>query len=79
MPMTPAQVLEIFNNVKQNHKRLEECTKPHDFQPITGARKYKCTKCNGEIDTTHYYWYYQGLCDRHKQDLEKEINSIGQI
>lgn len=57
---------EIFNEVKENHKKLREC-KLHDFRDITLDRKinkkYQCNNCKGEINSINHSWYLRGLRD----------------
>jgi len=55
----------IFEQVKENQRRLDECVGPHDFQPIGEEKKFGrrhvCTLCKGEIDSINKSWYETGL------------------
>jgi hypothetical protein len=58
----------ILEDVKANLKRLRECKRPHDFQELPSDRRiiqkrYRCTKCGGEIRKTEHIWYQKGLED----------------
>lgn len=66
--MDKEKIREIVRQVQENHKRLRACPGPHDFvlegesEPMTLAnRKYRCTRCNGTIDSMAYSWYTKGL------------------
>jgi hypothetical protein len=58
---------EVWKRVQANHKRLDACP-DHDFEPLPGAKpslgglpsKYRCKRCNGQIDGVAYRWYVQG-------------------
>lgn len=54
---------KIFENVKANFKRLDECNGPHDFEKVGEDFRaiYRCRKCNGEISQRDYKWYAKGL------------------
>lgn len=52
----------IVHEVRENHKRLNACDK-HDFvlhEERSINSKYKCTRCEGIVDRTVYFWYEQG-------------------
>lgn len=53
----------IMQEVKDNHKKLDNCKSPHDFIKKTEELfpKYVCKKCGGEIEHGEYYWYKLGL------------------
>lgn len=55
----------IWADVKANHKRLDECPGPHEFDFDPNAtplrRKATCRKCGGQLDTTDARWYLKGL------------------
>jgi hypothetical protein len=54
----------ILQQVKANMQKLMTC-ELHDFQDITPTKqigkRYKCTKCEGEVDGLAYSWYRKGL------------------
>lgn len=55
---------QILDRVIENNKKLDSCSK-HDFKPI-GQKKivgnrYKCTNCEGEVDSINASWYNKGL------------------
>jgi hypothetical protein len=59
---------EIWQQVKVNSERLRSCQRPHDFSEITRQigsipREYRCTKCQGTVDSIHRSWYIEGLKD----------------
>lgn len=53
----------LFQQVKENHKRLAGCAH-HNFADITPDKplnkKYRCQNCQGEIDSTQYLWFTRG-------------------
>lgn len=56
----------IWEQVKANHKRLDECVGPHVFTrevSRTGklVRRWACERCGGEIETVDKSWYEMGL------------------
>lgn len=65
------EVNSIFEKVKQNHRKLDNCKTPHEFEPherIGGEeskiyRNYKCKKCGGILDSINVSWYERGLKD----------------
>lgn len=59
---------KIWEEVKANHKALNECPGPHDFVSMGAAgefvkpnSKFRCTKCNGTVDHHAYHWYTLGM------------------
>ena len=58
----------IWETVKANHKKLEECERPHDFVPhgIGPFRKEMCSKCGGVVNAINAMYYRQGLADAKK-------------
>ncbi len=61
---------KIFEEVKENHRKLDSCSL-HDFSiDITPSKpymkKFRCTNCSGEVDLTTKSWYEKGL--QHGQD-----------
>jgi len=57
------EIVKVFEKVKANSKRLDECEGPHEFekQGKDIRAKYRCGKCGGELDNIKYYWYMKGL------------------
>lgn len=59
-----ARLEKLWSEVQLNKTRLDECSGPHDFQPVdavmTLASRYRCTKCQGHLDRLAHYWYEQG-------------------
>jgi hypothetical protein len=57
----------IWEEVKENKKRLDNCTGPHEFTPndvdglLGTAKNYKCSKCQGTITSVEHRWYERGL------------------
>lgn len=58
-------IREIWKETQANHRRLQECAGPHDFQPLEEEgrrpRKYRCTHCGGEVSSINATWYKRGL------------------
>lgn len=60
-------VLKIWKDVKLNHKRLNECVGPHDFQcdmpnePTSPQARWVCSLCNGWVGGVNKKWYELGL------------------
>lgn len=58
-----SEVSEIFEKVKRNHQQLAGCDH-HIFTDITPDKllnkKYRCGRCQGEIDSQAYYWFTKG-------------------
>jgi len=54
---------EILRDVKANHKLLDECVGPHDFQRVDGTMpmKFRCSKCGGTVSASLAMWYKKGL------------------
>jgi len=61
--LSKAETEKIFETVKANIKRLNECSGPHDFEKVgEGFRAiYRCKKCAGEISQRDHGWYAKGL------------------
>jgi hypothetical protein len=70
--ITREESVEILRQVRENHRRLEECPGPHDFKPVErdgitpaiGVKfgmKYRCATCEGVIDGSDKWHYDQGL------------------
>jgi hypothetical protein len=58
------QIKQIWEGVKANHKILDDCPGPHDFQRSEQRfSDYKCSKCGGKVGSSDYYWYAKGLQD----------------
>lgn len=57
-------MLEIHENVKANHAKLDGCS-GHDFSlmPDPRQRKRLCTVCGGEVDVVSALWYERGSRD----------------
>jgi hypothetical protein len=58
-------VRELFEKVKANRKLLDSCER-HDFSIIVGGSskavsRWQCSRCKGEIDQLHKYWYEKGV------------------
>jgi len=56
------KIKEIWEQVKVNSALLDSCSK-HNFELMKDRkdRRYKCTNCNGELDTVNVIWYNKGL------------------
>jgi len=61
--LTHEDARKVLDNVKVNIKRLDDCVGPHDFQIIDGSvpRKFRCSKCHGEVSSSAAMWYSKGL------------------
>ena len=58
------EINSIWEDVKVNTKKLEECSGPHDFQPDTFKKPVRdqiCSKCGGKIQASNALWYKKGL------------------
>lgn len=57
-------IVKIWEFVKENHKKLNNCEK-HDFVDITPSRKmgkkYRCKNCKGELDSINVDYYERGF------------------
>lgn len=60
----------IWENVKENIKKLDSCSGPHDFVPIDPdiklSRQWRCTTCGGKIDNVARIWYERGRSHERK-------------
>jgi hypothetical protein len=59
---------KIMREIYENRDKLRDCNKPHDFSiDLNPERKlgkrWKCSKCGGEIDAIGKMWYERGLED----------------
>ena len=64
-------ILSIWDEVRENAKKLEGCPGPHDFQPDTSKRLNRdevCSKCGGKISKVNANWYREGLEHRKQMD-----------
>lgn len=61
--MNKEDIKRIWQDVRDNSKRLEQCVVPHNFAQHDAAilPKWKCTKCGGIVSNSDYYWYTKGL------------------
>lgn len=55
----------ILHEAKVNQTNLRGCPGPHDFHPEDPAAvgfgaKYRCTRCEGVVDSHAHYWYRIG-------------------
>lgn len=62
------EINEIWQQVRANSERLKSCARPHDFSEVTRMvgvipREYRCSKCQGTVDSIHRSWYLEGLKD----------------
>lgn len=53
------QVLELWEQVKQNKQRLDGCEGPHRFE--RDGREFRCGRCGGTVSAVAYAWYLAGL------------------
>jgi hypothetical protein len=60
--LSKSQVQKIFDDVKENFRKLEECTH-HIFDRVGEGMdtKYQCTQCGGTITPAEYKWFIIGL------------------
>ena len=58
-------MLDIWERVKKNSAALEGCVGRHEFRAIDPtkklSRRYRCSKCHGEVDSIAHHWYTIGL------------------
>jgi hypothetical protein len=61
--MNKDEAIKIFNEVKENHRKLDSC-KSHNFsteiQGLFARNKYQCSNCNGTVDWQTKHWYEKG-------------------
>lgn len=66
------QVDKIWQGVKENHKKLDNCTL-HQFGKIgyKPGKAYKCLNCGGEMRTSDIYMYAKGYvaAGKDKKDI----------
>ena len=59
----------IFAEVKENHRKLRECQRPHDLAPDPSDnhpdpfKRMLCSKCGGTIHSLEARYYLEGLRD----------------
>jgi len=65
--LNKTEMLALWEEVKANGKRLDECYGPHDFVQMTveeaqrHSPRFKCGKCKGVVDNHAHVWYKLGL------------------
>lgn len=60
--LSEADVREVFEEARENAKRLDACWGPHDFGDFEpGKRDYFCSNCGGRVHATARAWYVKGL------------------
>ncbi|MBN2714032.1 MAG: hypothetical protein JXR97_16555 [Planctomycetes bacterium] len=67
--LTRFEVDAIWEGVKANRKRLEECDHPHEFELVDQdkvVRNARCRKCGGVVVATNALWYIDGLAHASK-------------
>lgn len=76
--MDKKEMMEIFQEVKENHKKLDACER-HDFSIDLNSerpmgKKYQCTRCGGWVDETKKTWYEKGLAhaENNSRDIDNE-------
>jgi hypothetical protein len=61
----PLPFSEVLADVRANLEMLEKCPGPHNFQKIddgkTFGAKWRCTACDGVVDSVGFVWYTRGL------------------
>lgn len=72
MKPSRGQMRLIYDEVKQNYEKLNNC-KHHKFkqkgEQRKFQRKYRCMNCDGVIDSISYKWFMTGY------EMGKEIFS----
>lgn len=51
----------IEKQVRENLKKLEGCSGPHDFAPVGKTAWFRCSLCGGEVNGVVRNWYVRGL------------------
>lgn len=80
--MTTQDNQKLFELIQLNHKKLDSCSKPHEFlicldrrtrQPLENptpqqqfGARWRCSKCGGDVDSVVRLWYNRGLKDAKK-------------
>lgn len=59
------EIGKIWDEVRENSKRLKECPGPHEFEKtndgLFARADYRCKKCGGRVKGPQYHWYEEGL------------------
>ena len=80
MNLSKQEVRDLFNQVKENHGKLNACVR-HVFKPTDGNNNvhtmYRCDRCGGEISRIHHTWWKRGFDDGGKASFE-HCHLIGQ-
>lgn len=63
--LTKDKIHDIWEGVKANNAKLDECPGPHRFTIPAGLRKFAddfiCEVCGGKVDGVNKVWYEKGL------------------
>lgn len=58
-------VKKIFEQVKENHLKLESCSNHNfsiDLEPDKRlGKRWQCSNCMGEVTSSEKHWYETGL------------------
>ena len=76
MSLSKEEAATIMHEVRENHKNLLACNrhifKLHKDRPLNA--KYKCTRCNGVVDSHAYFWYDLGV--KHALAVEEKKENV---
>lgn len=61
--LSASAVAELAARSRENRRRLQVCTGPHDFRPVAGeaSRVERCSLCTGVVSTRAAGWYRLGV------------------
>lgn len=63
--MTPEEGKTLWNEIRANSAKVQECAGPHDLEEVPGQstlnKRWRCKLCGGVIDTIAKLYYEQGL------------------
>jgi len=64
------KIESIWEDVKENEKKLKECSKPHEFKREENKRfnDFICSLCGGKVGASSAKWYSEGLKDGKKEE-----------
>lgn len=77
--MSPLDAKQLMLEVRANHARLGECAR-HDFQAFAArplARRYRCSRCLGEVDGVAFYWWSIGIKQATESRAQQQFEAAG--
>lgn len=80
--MAALDAKQLMLEVRANHARLGECAR-HDFQAFAApaasplAKRYRCSRCLGEVDGVAFYWWSIGIKQATENRLQQPFEAAG--